>query len=185
MVFILDVVHCIGYMTVDASHGAVGQHVPMSSPSFRGHGDYCLSFDCKIWVSALELVKTPPPRLGVYIRTSSHVHSGWQLWTSNGTGDGHTQISVHIQAGLTYWIAFVGVVGHPDTSLISVANVRLLPNNCTILVCEEEGCKLAHENLFMFLNCKWDELNVIVINWLKKKLNTFNICVALPNIKCV
>ena len=138
-------------MSVDTSHAAVGQHVPVSSPSFEGQGDLCLSFDYKVWVSRLGLVNTPPPRLEVYIRISRHVYSGWKLWASNGTGEGHAQLSVWAQAQWTYWISFVGVVGHPETTLISVANIRLNQDNCINPDCTQNLCGVNQDNS---LNCK-------------------------------
>ena len=135
-----------GYMTVDTSHAAVGQHVTMSSPPFDGQEYHCLSFDYKVWVSALGLIDTPFPRLEVYIRTSRHAYSGWMLWTSNGTGEGHVQVTVQAQLGLTHRISFLGVVGNPDTTLIIVANIQLNKGICFTLDCAQEICGVNREN---------------------------------------
>ena len=131
----------------------MGQHFPMSSPSFDGQGNHCLSFDYKVWASSLGLINMPAPRLEVYMRTSMHVYSGWKLWTSNGTGDGHVQISVWAQGGLTYWISFVGVVGHPDTTSISVANIWLHHRSCSGVFCAQDMCGSRQEN-YTFSMCK-------------------------------
>ena len=128
----------IGYVTIHVDHAAIGEHVPMSSPPFYGEGEYCLSFNYKVWVSALGLVNAPPPRLELYIRTSRHVYSGWKLWTSNETGEGHAHISFLATARTTYRISFVAVVGHVDTTLIRVANIRLDQGSCSCSDCIQE-----------------------------------------------
>ena len=148
--------YSIGYVTLDTSHATVGQHVPVSSPSFTGQGVHCLAFDYKVWVSRMGLVNMPAPRLELYIRISRHVYSGWKLWTSNGTGDGHIQISVQTRAKSTYWISFVGVVGHLDTTLISVANIRLNEDKCNTTDCRQEVCVVNQEN-DLSLECKYNE----------------------------
>ena len=110
-------------------------------------------------MSQLALLTTPAPRLEVYIRTARHVYSGWKLWTSNGTGDGHAQVSVQMQADLTYWISFVGVVGHPETTLITVASIHLNQTNCTGMVGADEIYGLNENNYstsgkLLSSNCK-------------------------------
>ena len=97
-------------------------------------------------MSQLALLTTPAPRLEVYIRTARHVYSGWKLWTSNGTGDGHAQITVQTQADLTYWISFVGVVGHPETTFITMASIRMNQTNCTRLFSAKEMHGLNQSN---------------------------------------
>ena len=165
---------------MDTSHAIVGQHAPLSSPSFDGEEDLCLSFDYKVWVSRLGLVNTPPPRLEVYIRESRHVYSGSQLWTSNGTGEGHQQISVRTQTGSPYWITFVGVVGHPDTTLITVANIQLSQDNCITFNYTDEDCGVTGRNYFIS-NCKSHETIAMFIHechplWCSKRIIPYELC---------
>ena len=143
---------------MDTSRAILGQHVPMSSPSFKGQGNHCLTFDYKVWVSPLGLKNMAAPRLEVNIRTSRHVYSGWKLWTSNGTGDGHTHITLWAQAGSTHWISFVGVVGHSDTTLISVANIRQNEGGCASASRVQETCWLERENYTFLSTCKYNVL---------------------------
>ena len=144
----------IGYVSVDTNWAEVGLHVPMVSPPFDGHLDHCLQFDYKVWMSPHMLVNMPPPRLEVYISGSKHVYSGWMLWSSNGIGEGHVQVSIRAQTGAMYRISFVGVVGHPDTTLISVANIHMNKGNCTNLACLQEECGLKEEAYTWFPNCE-------------------------------
>ena len=142
---------------------AEGQRIPLSSPSFEGQGDHCLSFHYKLGVPPLGLVNAPAPRLEVYIRTSKHVYSGWELWTSNGTGQGHAQISVRTRIGWLYRISFVGVVGHPTMTSISVANIQLRHGNCMTSKCEQTMCEFNHS---FNSNCKLrnESQSAVVLN---------------------
>ena len=154
----------------------MGQHVPISSPSFNGQGNHCLSFDYKVWVSRLGLVNTFAPRLELYTRTSRHVYSGWKLWTSNGTGEGHVQIPVQNQAGSTNWISFKGVVGHPDTTLISVANIRLNQDKCLNVDCAQGMCVIIQESDFS-LNCEYSQLIYDLATYLNYNVTAgLNVC---------
>ena len=148
---------------MDTSHAAVGEHVPTSSPAFNVQENHCLSFDYKVWVSALGLENTPAPRLEVYIRISRHLFSGWKLWTSNGTGEGHAQISIRGQADSTYRISFVGVVGHPETTLISVANIQLREGSCYPFDCANEMCGIEGKN-DRLSDCKLPKMRDNVVN---------------------
>ena len=142
----------LGYLFLRTNNAAVGQHVTTSSPSFTASGDNCLSFDYEVWGSPLGPVNTPAPRLEIYIRNSRHMYSGWKLWVLDGTGDGHAQISVRTYRGSTYWISFVGVVGHPDTSSISVANIQLKQGNCTDVDCIHGVCGVHEDNFSSISN---------------------------------
>ena len=127
-------------MQVDTSDGAMGLHVPMLSPPFDVSKNQCLSFDYKVWVPQYIPENWPPPRLDVYISASSHVFSGWKVWGSNGTGEGHVQIPVQAEPDATFRISFVGVIGDPATTLINVANVALNSGHCESTDCNQTVC---------------------------------------------
>ena len=127
-------------MSLDISDAAVGQHVPMVSPSFDAHVDHCLLFDYKVWVSRHTLTDTPAPRLEVYVSGSSHVYSGRMLWTSNGTGEGHAQISISAQPWSLQRISFIGIIGDPASTAINVANILLNEGGCAAEDCAQRSC---------------------------------------------
>ena len=130
-----------GYMSVDTRHAIVGQHIPLASPPFEAHTDNCLLFDYKVWAASHTLVDTPAPRLEVYISGSSHVYSVLKLWVSNGTGEGHMKIPIWAQPGSLQRISFVGVVGDPESTAISVAHIRLNVGRCAAVDCIYPTCE--------------------------------------------
>ena len=144
-----------GYMSLDTSHAAVGQHVPMVSPSFDAHKNHCLLFDYKVWVSRHTLIDSPAPRLEVYISGSNHIHSGWMLWTSNGTGEGHAQILISAQPWALQTISFVGIIGDRDSTAISVANILLNEGGCRSDSCAQSSCATKGAVSIVSENCEY------------------------------
>ena len=130
-------------MSVDTRHAAVSQHIPMVSPPFDAQVDHCLVFDFKVWASPHTLVNTPAPRLEVYLSDSSHVYSGWKLWTSNGTKEGHAQISILAQPASVQRVSFVGIIGDPESTSIRVANIQLSDDSCKVVDCAQHSCEAS------------------------------------------
>ena len=131
----------LGYMTLDSTEADTGRHIPMLSPPFDASRNNCLLFDYKVWMAEYSKVSAPSPRLEVYLNPSSHKYSGSLVWGSNGTGEGHVQISVWTRPGAVLQrLAFIGVVGDPSTTLISMANVQLNEGRCEEVSCGETLC---------------------------------------------
>ena len=143
-------------MSVDIIHAGLGQHIPMVSPPFYAHVDHCLLFDYKIWASPHTLVHTPAPRLEIYISGSNHVYSGRKMWTSNGTGEGQVQLFVFAQPKSVQMISFVGIVGDRESTSISVANIVLNGQRCTVSDCGQHNCDGSSTVSLLSVNCKFD-----------------------------
>ena len=130
-----------GYIQVDEMAASIGGHIPVVSPPVDASRNYCLSFDYKVWMAKYSGDNAPPPRLEVYISQAKHVYSGLKMWSSNGTGEGHAQLSIcTTPVAVIYRVSFVGVVGDPGTTLIAVANVQLEEYSCTAAACEGTSC---------------------------------------------
>ena len=142
----------LGYMSVDTSHAAMGQYIPMVSPPFHADGDYCILFDFKVWASPHTLVNTPVPELQVSMSGSKHVYSGRQLWVSNGTGEGHAQISIWALPGSVQRIGFFGIIGDLESTHISIANILLKENGCTMVDCARRNCTNTFTTSILSMN---------------------------------
>ena len=118
-----------------------GRHIPLVSPAFDALRNHCLVFDYKVWMAAYSYGYAPPPRLEVYLNPAVHAYSGSQIWTSNGTGEGHMKISLWARPRVVlYRVSFVGIIGDPDSTLIVIANVVLNEGSCEATACEEATC---------------------------------------------
>ena len=143
------------YMHVDSTAAAPGRHITMLSPPFDALRDHCLLFDYKVWMAQYSSEYAPSPRLEIYLSPASHMYSGSKVWGSNSTGEGHAQIEISARPGaILQRVAFVGVVGDPDTTLIVVANVRMEEGSCGATGCKGTLCSDAFGCSSLSAHCK-------------------------------